>query len=321
MYKNLSEFTLIKNYITENSTVNTGDYFKKFISSNVIVNAFSNHISFTKKKSGLSVKCAFNGSETYETNSGRFRIDDSSYLVLNREQEYSGYIDSLSVVESFSIFFEKKMVDNIHHSLLAENFEDILDYVETGGDIQPVLFIEKTYNHDDIISPALFRVRNYIRRNFTEKLYLEEQFHLILDLLFSVHKKVIGDIKNFPAIKPATKIELYKRLNIARDYIDSSFSSGLDLGKISGIACLSSHHFLRLFKKYFRVTPHQYITCRRLEHSAGLMKTTGFHITEICRMVGYENLSTFSRLFKQHYLVSPEMYRTSNSSKKSISVK
>jgi AraC-like DNA-binding protein len=318
----MSDFTFIRGYFNhKNPPEDVQGYFRKFISTNVIVNTISNHIFFTKKKSGLSIKCAFNGSEIYETDSGRFRIDDNCYLVLNREQQYSGYIESQADVESFSIFFEKCMVDDVLGALLSENYEEIIEYFENRKDIQPVLFIEKTYPHNKQISPALFNLREYIKNDFTDNFYIEEQFHIILSLLFDVHKNIIDTIREFPSIKPGTKIEIYKRLNLAKDYIDSSFDTDISLKFISVIACISPHHFLRLFKKLFSMTPHQYLTAKRLETAKKLLISTDYHITEISKKTGFENLSTFSRLFKQHNSVSPELYRTFNRTKKSILVK
>lgn len=318
----MAEFTLIKNYFSNKyPPFNTNDYFNKFITSNVIVNAISNHISFTRKKSGLSLKCAFNGSEFYETHGCRFRIDDKSYLVLNREQEYYGYVESSTDVETFSLFFEKDMADNVLSSMLAKSYEEIIDYYESGGSVQPILFIEKTYCHDRVISPVLFNLRNSIRNDITDKLYLEEQFHLILSLLFNIHKNIICEIRNFPSIKPSTKMELYKRLNRSKDYMDASYNKNISLKAMASKACLSPHHFLRLFKKIFSYTPHQYLTLKRLEFAKILLRESSLNISEICVKTGYENLSTFSRIFKQHYSASPENYRNLNPVKKSISVK
>ena len=185
----------------------------------MIVNAFSNHISFNKKKSGLSLKCAFNGCEKYETDSCKFRIDYNSYLVLNRDQEYSGYVNSCTTVETFSLFFEKAIADNVLGSLLSKSYEDIIEYCESGGNVQPILFIEKKYSHDNVISPVLFSLRNQIRNNTIDNLYLEEKFHVILSLLFYGHKRRICEIRSSPSIKPSTKIELYKGLCKAKDVI------------------------------------------------------------------------------------------------------
>ena len=45
------------------------------------------------------------------------------------------------------------------------------------------------------------------------------------------------------------KLYLYKRIVEARLFIDSNFTSPIDLDKISDEAHFSKYHFLRLFKK------------------------------------------------------------------------
>jgi hypothetical protein len=220
----MSEFTLVRSYLGENIIrENADDYFNRFLYSNVIVNVRSSNISFIKKKCGLSIKCAFNGREIYETDYGQYSIDDNCYLILNREQSYSGYINSHSTVESFSLFFEKEMVNDVIGYLCSQNLEELLEF-SPASSVQPITFYEKTYLHDKILSPCLLKLRRYIGNGGTDSMYIEEQFHRILSLMFRVHKNVISEIKNLPYKNQATKIDLFKKLNRAKDYMDCFFS-------------------------------------------------------------------------------------------------
>jgi AraC-like DNA-binding protein len=74
-------------------------------------------------------------------------------------------------------------------------------------------------------------------------------------------------MENESQIKPDAPVafETYQRLVRARKFIDQCYHLPLDLRQISSEACLSRYHFLRLFRRAFNKTPHQYVTQRRIE--------------------------------------------------------
>ncbi|HMZ79543.1 MAG TPA: helix-turn-helix transcriptional regulator, partial [Acidobacteriota bacterium] len=83
----------------------------------------------------------------------------------------------------------------------------------------------------------------------------------------------------------------------------------LTLADIAQVACLSPNHLLRTFKQAFQMTPHQMLTSTRLEAAKRLLKTTHHSVTEICLMVGFESLGSFSWLFRNKVGCSPDTFR------------
>lgn len=136
----------------------------------------------------------------------------------------------------------------------------------------------------------------------------------MLKVLFEIHKQVGEEIQSIPAVKRSTKIEVYKRINNAKDYIDDNFSSEIKIEDAAKAACMSNFHFLRLFKKVFNETPYQYITYKRLAKASRLIMKTDMPITDVCFEVGFQSLSSFSWLFKQKYGISPDTMRSGYSS-------
>ena len=65
----------------------------------------------------------------------------------------------------------------------------------------------------------------------------------------------------------ALHADTYRRLIRAREFIDECYDQPLDLEQISGEACLSRYHFLRLFRRAFNKTPHQYLTRGKSRHN------------------------------------------------------
>lgn len=103
--------------------------------------------------------------------------------------------------------------------------------------------------------------------------------------------------------------DTYRRLMRARAFIDECYDQPLDLEQISSEACLSRYHFLRLFRRAFNKTPHQYLTQRRIERAKELLSSSGLTVTDVCFEVGFESLGSFSSLFHKHVGHPPITFR------------
>ena len=114
--------------------------------------------------------------------------------------------------------------------------------------------------------------------------------------------------------------DVQRRLKQAREYIDDCFDSALRLEQIAQQACLSEFHFQRLFRQTFERTPHQYMTGRRLERARELLLYTDLSISEICMLIGFQSLGSFSTLFSRQTGMSPSAYRNQFGSRKHFSV-
>jgi len=89
-----------------------------------------------------------------------------------------------------------------------------------------------------------------------------------------------------------------------RNFIDNNFEKELNLDLLSHIRYTSKFHLLRLFKKYYGLTPYQYLTYRRIEESKNNLKK-GKSVSETCFLVGYGSPCSFSTLFKSKIGVTP----------------
>ena len=105
-------------------------------------------------------------------------------------------------------------------------------------------------------------------------------------------------LENYP------NLYLYKRIVNAKLFIDIHYADKIDLNNISDEACFSKFHFIRLFKKMYGNTPHQYLTSVRLNNAKQLL-IKGSTVSEVCYSVGFESLSSFSGLFKKSFGMTP----------------
>jgi AraC-like DNA-binding protein len=100
-----------------------------------------------------------------------------------------------------------------------------------------------------------------------------------------------------------------RRLLRARDAIDRSYASSLDVADLARIAHVSPAHFSRQFRAVFGEPPHRYLQRRRIERAMELLRDTKRPVTEVCLDVGFASLGTFSRTFSAVVGESPSAYR------------
>ncbi|MEX0313931.1 MAG: helix-turn-helix domain-containing protein [Allomuricauda sp.] len=93
-----------------------------------------------------------------------------------------------------------------------------------------------------------------------------------------------------------------------RQYLENNYETNLNLDILSSTQAISKYHLLRLFKKYYGVTPTQYVVDKRLEKSKQHL-ISGMLVTETCFAVGFQSLGSFSTLFKRKTGKSPYKYQ------------
>jgi AraC-like DNA-binding protein len=109
------------------------------------------------------------------------------------------------------------------------------------------------------------------------------------------------------ALDQYPKVYLYRRIVQAKLFIDTNFATSIDLDSIADEAYFSKFHFIRLFKKIYGKTPHQYLIVLRIEKAMRLLQAK-MPVTDACFSVGFESVSSFSGLFKRIVGLTPSAY-------------
>jgi AraC-like DNA-binding protein len=102
---------------------------------------------------------------------------------------------------------------------------------------------------------------------------------------------------------------LLPALRRARDLIDRDYAEPLDLHAMAREAGYSRFHFSRAFRTAYGETPRAYLTRRRIERAKTLLRTANLSVTEICFLVGFASLGSFSARFRALVGRSPTEYR------------
>ncbi len=101
-----------------------------------------------------------------------------------------------------------------------------------------------------------------------------------------------------------------RQLRLAKDAMDREWADpALDLDAVAAHAGYSRYHFVRAFKEVYCETPGQYLTHRRIERAEEYLRVANLTVTEICHLVGFSSLGTFSAKFKARTGLSPSEYR------------
>ncbi len=101
---------------------------------------------------------------------------------------------------------------------------------------------------------------------------------------------------------PADYLEL-------RSFMDGNYLSHLSIPLLAARVNQSIPHFCRQFKKWFSVSPMEYVYRLRLHHAANLLDDPNLLVGQVARMSGYNDEYYFSRAFKRHFGASPSQMR------------
>ncbi|MFI9401636.1 helix-turn-helix transcriptional regulator [Nocardia sp. NPDC052316] len=104
-------------------------------------------------------------------------------------------------------------------------------------------------------------------------------------------------------------LSLLPHLRRARDLADRRYADPLRLEELAAAAGVSKYHFLRAFAAVYGLTPAAYLAERRIERAQDLLRSTNVTVTEVCMLVGYSSLGSFSSKFRQLVGVSPSEYQ------------
>lgn len=296
----------------EDFRFNNRQWNRQFVEQNVILNGRFSYLYYPEHWTTLSLKFAFGGSEQYILGNMKYGVRDNTYLILNRDSIYQSLIDSDSPVESFTLNFTAKFVEDVFYSTF-NNDEYLLDFPEV-RDKYPVNFFQKLYHTDITLGSYVNSIRFALKSGYHDTVMLNELMHGILEHTFRVQLAASKKADELRSVKRSTRIELFNRLNKAKDYIISNCHEPIDLDILSKVSSLCTHHFLRQFKSYTGLSPYQFLKQTRLAKARSLLENTSLSVTEICQDCGYESLSSFSFLFKNTYNLSPENYRLSKKS-------
>ena len=109
---------------------------------------------------------------------------------------------------------------------------------------------------------------------------------------------------------PRPLSEYHARLQRVSDYIHDHLDEALNLHQLSELACLSPHHWHRIYAAFFGETMAATIKRLRLNRAAGFLAQSLMPIQKVAERSGFTNVQSFTRTFSDAYGLPPAAYRT-----------
>ncbi|MCT4614632.1 MAG: AraC family transcriptional regulator [Marinifilaceae bacterium] len=114
--------------------------------------------------------------------------------------------------------------------------------------------------------------------------------------------------------KYSTRQEYLKRLNTVVEFINNNLDRKIIISELAEISNFSPYHFHRIMKGLLGEPIGSFITRKRIETAARLIRYTDIEIQDIAYSVGYDSPSSLNKIFKQYYNISPTEYRNNTNS-------
>jgi AraC-like DNA-binding protein len=281
-------------------------YVKELSNRNKIVSETTCEAISEQKNAAYTIKFVFSGTEECEIHKRKLSIYPDSFAVLNAGTTYSSKIDSITPVNTFSISFEEKFLQDFQQSISGSTAQ-LLDHETTE---QTPGFIESLYPFNGNMRYNITHLKNQLDRGLDDEMLINEYLHHCLLNYHSIYnKEVLQKMERLSFIKSKTKQEVLKRLTLAKEYINSNYNQNILLENIADHACLSVNHLLRTFKEAYEISPYQYLIQLRLARAKKLLQNTAYPLHEIVGLVGFECPSSFIRLFKSTFNITPAKYK------------
>ena len=261
---------------------------------------------FAEWSGHLSIKTFRGGKAYYDIGNGKYAVGGSEMLIVNDSQEYQITIDSLTPVESFCVFFRDKIAKDVYLSkvqsagrLLDNPFPDTSTAIE---------FVPKIYESEALES-VVERLRTAVTSGAADEAAIEEGAYAVMSEMLDVRARSFRHIKSLNEENQSTRVEIYKRVCRARDFMRAAYSEPISVDTVAGVACMSTNHLIRSFKQVFRKTPYQYLKSVRLRKAAELLQDTDLPVIQICSAVGFSSHASFTTTFRTKFGAAPSHYR------------
>ena len=108
-----------------------------------------------------------------------------------------------------------------------------------------------------------------------------------------------------------TGAEVPQSIHAMIDFIYDHYTESIRLDELSDVSGYNKYYMCRLFKKYFGMSPQDYIIHLRILKAKELLRDTDISIQAISDMVGIGDLNYFYRIYKARTGLSPGAYRKS----------
>lgn len=283
---------------------------KILTNQNKLYNEVTSNASYNDVREEFSIRVVLSGNERYSIGKKNLVIYPGNFLVINEGTVFNKDIYSDVPANVFSVLYSSRFLNAFHRDH-TDNEMELLDDPFNADCADNPAFLETIYPFaGDMMFNLLHLKDHYDSGHHNEMLINEYLYYCLLNFYSLYNKEILAKRDRLKVLNKKSRAELFKRLNNAKDYMQSNYNQPITIQEISNYACLSEIHFHRTFKQTYNCSPHQYLMQLRLNNARHMLKNTGYTISEIVNLIGFDNASSFIRLFKERFGDTPGSYRT-----------
>jgi AraC-like DNA-binding protein len=253
--------------------------------------------------SPLSLRYSLQDRYKVRTDRGHYGISPTTFVVLNEGQRGEISVEPNLAPRAVTLVFEQKYISDVARGFGAP-LTSALDMDHEGI----VVRFPECVQHDTAfeIGPKLRSLSVACLRGDSFE-SVADKFRAVTECVVLVYSAASRQIESIDSVRPGTRAELYRRIQRAYICIQDSYNEELCLEKIARVACMSPHHFHRVFSQVYGITPLRALADRRMQMAHKLLETTDTPVSAICRAVGYHSAPTFSNLFRAKFGLPPSL--------------
>ncbi|MDR6553748.1 helix-turn-helix domain-containing protein [Paenibacillus qinlingensis] len=98
-------------------------------------------------------------------------------------------------------------------------------------------------------------------------------------------------------------------LQLATEFMEKNYNNNITIETVAGHVQRSTSFLSRIFKETTGTTINDHLIHLRIKRACELLKQPKYSLEDICREIGYANVSYFSKLFKSRMGSTPGQYR------------
>jgi len=269
------------------------------------------HHFATCKSTETGLKYVIRGEEEYNVHNRNYKVKQGGCLVLNRERTIDVHVGkSDQPVLGICISLDNTLLKDVYtnHFLPEEKL------VDNGSSIpsDEINFLESVLAAEDVLCNYLESLSLHQSHDTGKiNLYTEEIFFGIARHLLLSQTKIKERALRIDAMRPSTRMELFRRIEMARQKIEDEPYSDISMASLASTVCMSEYHFFRTFRQAIGVSPNQYRIKVKIEKARQLILNTKMPLHEIAFATGFTDVQNLSKIFKKYFSVPPGKYRSS----------
>ncbi|MCE7991822.1 MAG: helix-turn-helix transcriptional regulator [Roseivirga sp.] len=285
---------------------NKNDTVPEFADHLFLTEVFESTFSHDFGLTGFGLITCLRGQTLFYINDQNLLLDSSSFAVVNRGSRLK--LSGKSASQPVLVFFRSILADVVAAEIFHKNVDS--EKEPTYEELRDRSLIEHIHYTRASLNSQLRQVMRLSQSCASfQALKTDALLRSLLQNLSEENYKAIAISSRLPVVKKSTRVDLYKRLSLAKNWMDEHLTANIALQNSAGIAMMNPEHFLRNFKTAFGITPHQYLMQGRLKLAKKLLTETSLSIQEISEQLGFEVLSSFSYQFNRQEGLSPSAYR------------